>query len=29
MSFLINCPMNAAVANPLKKWLPDKAWYSI
>ena len=29
MSFLINCPINSAVANPLKKWLPDKAWYSI
>ena len=29
MSFLVNCPMNAAVPNPLKKWLPDKAWYSI
>jgi len=29
MSFLINCPTSTAVANPLKKWLPDKAWYSI
>lgn len=29
MSFLINCPMNPAVPNPLKKWLPDKAWYAI
>jgi dynein heavy chain len=29
MSFLIACPMTTAVANPLKKWLPDKAWYSI
>lgn len=29
MSFLINCPITTAVPNPLKKWLPDKAWYSI
>jgi len=29
MSFLINCPMNPGSANPLKKWLPDKAWFSI
>lgn len=29
MSFLINCPLTTAVPNPLKKWLPDKAWYSI
>ena len=29
MAFLINCPISTAVANPLKKWLPDKAWYSI
>merc|ERR1719242_1265062 len=29
MSFLINCPLSTAVANPLKKWLPDKAWYAI
>jgi len=29
MSFLINCPMNPGVPNPLKKWLPDKAWYAI
>jgi len=29
MSFLINCPLTTAIPNPLKKWLPDKAWYSI
>jgi len=29
MSFLINCPSTTAVPNPLKKWLPDKAWYAI
>lgn len=29
MAFLINCPITTAVPNPLKKWLPDKAWYSI
>lgn len=29
MSFLINCPMITTVPNPLKKWLPDKAWYAI
>ena len=29
MNFLINCPVTTAVPNPLKKWLPDKAWYSI
>lgn len=29
MSFLINCPMTTLVPNPLKKWLPDKAWYSV
>jgi dynein heavy chain len=29
MSFLINCPMNTAIPNPLKKWLPDAYWYSI
>lgn len=29
MSFLINCPILTSVPNPLKKWLPDKAWYSI
>jgi len=26
---MINCPINTATPNPLKKWLPDKAWYSI
>lgn len=29
LNFLINCPITTAVANPLKKWLPDKAWYAI
>lgn len=29
MSFLINCPTKTDVPNPLKKWLPDLAWYSI
>jgi len=29
MSFLVNCPISTVVANPLKKWLPDKAWYSV
>ena len=29
MSFLINGPMNTAVPNPLKRWLPDAYWYSI
>ena len=29
MSFLVNCPVSTASPNPLKKWLPDKAWYAI
>jgi len=29
MSYLVNCPISTAVPNPLKKWLPDKAWYAI
>jgi dynein heavy chain len=29
MNFLIQCPLSTATPNPLKKWLPDKAWYSI
>jgi len=29
MAFLINCPISTATPNPLKKWLPDKAWYAI
>ena len=29
MNFLINCPMNTAIPNPLKRWLPDAYWYSI
>jgi len=29
MSFLLNCPIKTDVPNPLKKWLPDLAWYSI
>lgn len=29
MNFLINCPILTSVSNPLKKWLPDKAWYSV
>jgi dynein heavy chain len=29
MNFLINCPISTVVPNPLKKWLPDKAWYSV
>jgi dynein heavy chain len=29
MNFLINCPTSTAVPNPLKRWLPDAAWYSV
>jgi len=29
MSFLINCPKTMHTPNPLKKWLPDTAWFSI
>jgi dynein heavy chain, axonemal len=29
MNFLINCPISTLVANPLKKWLPDQAWFSV
>lgn len=29
LNFLINCPTTTAVPNPLKKWLPDQAWYSV
>jgi len=29
MSFLINGPQNTAAPNPLKKWLPDQAWFTI
>jgi len=29
MGFLINCPISTLVANPLKKWLPDQAWFSV
>lgn len=29
MSFLLRCPTNNGVINPLKEWLPDLAWYSI
>ena len=29
MNFLINCPMNTNIPNPLKRWLPDAYWYSI
>jgi dynein heavy chain len=29
MNFLINCPRLTTVANPLKKWLPDNAWYGV
>ena len=29
MTFLIQCPLSTAAPNPLKKWLPDKAWYSV
>lgn len=26
MYFLLNCPGNNAVPNPMKEWLPDLAW---
>jgi len=29
MHFLLNCPTRSDVANPLKEWLPDLAWYSL
>ena len=29
MSFLINGPQNTSAPNPLKKWLPDQAWFTI
>lgn len=29
MYFLLNCPSKSDVANPLKEWLPDLAWYSM
>ena len=28
MSFFIQGPMVMGSANPLKKWLPDSAWYT-
>jgi dynein heavy chain, axonemal len=29
MFFLLNCPQNTAVPNPLKEWMPDLAWYTM
>ena len=29
MFFLLNCPSRTDVANPLKDWLPDLAWFSM
>lgn len=29
MNFLLRCPIKTDIANPLKEWLPDLAWYSI
>jgi len=29
MNFLINCPTKTDIPNPLKKWLPDLAWFSV
>ena len=29
MYFLLNCPTNNSVPNPLKEWLPDLAWTSM
>ena len=29
VEFLVKCPLNQNVPNPLKEWLPDTAWFSI
>ena len=29
MNYLINCPTRTDVANPLKEWLPDLAWFGL
>lgn len=29
MYFLLNCPSSSVIANPLKDWLPDLAWFSM
>jgi dynein heavy chain len=29
MNYLINCPTNTSIMNPLKEWLPDLAWYGL
>jgi dynein heavy chain len=29
MAFLLQCPSKMDVANPLKEWLPDLAWFSM
>lgn len=29
MNYLINCPTSSAIANPLKEWLPDLAWFGL
>lgn len=29
VEFLVKCPLNQNVPNPLKEWLPDVAWFSV